>query len=102
MEELNQILPRVLRRMGASRQVRQARVEAALSRAAGDFLRPYVRVMAVQGSTLVLACAHPAVAHQLQLEADRLLEAVNAEVDGGRLTRLRFVAEVGRPPAPGP
>ncbi|MGH7608749.1 MAG: DUF721 domain-containing protein [Candidatus Dormibacteria bacterium] len=98
MEEIDKILPRVLRRLGATREVRQARVESAVSRACGEFVRPHVRVLAIQGSTLVLACAHPAIAHQIQLESAGILEAVNGEVGGRALTRIRFVAEAGRRP----
>lgn len=100
MEGIEAILPRVLRRLGATGRVRQVRVEAAFARACGDFLRPHVRVYAVERSVLVLACAHPAVAHQLQIEAPGLLERINAEVGGPPLTRLRFVPEAGAPPRP--
>lgn len=93
MEGIDQILPRVVRKMGVSRQVRQARVEAAFKQACGEYLRDHVRVVAVQGATLVVACAHPAIAHQLQMESVRMLEAVNAELDAPPLKRLRFVSE---------
>ena len=93
MEGIDQILPRVVRKMGVSRQVRQARVEAAFKQACGEYLREHVRVVAVQGGTLVVACAHPAIAHQLQMESVRVLEAVNLELEAKPLTRLRFVTE---------
>ncbi|MHB1499570.1 MAG: DUF721 domain-containing protein [Candidatus Dormibacteria bacterium] len=93
MEGIEQILPRVLRKMGVSRQVRQARVEAAFKEACGDYLREHVRVVAVQGGTLVVACAHPAIAHQLQMDSVRMLEAVNRELEAKPLTRMRFLSE---------
>ncbi|HVD03263.1 MAG TPA: DUF721 domain-containing protein [Candidatus Dormibacteraeota bacterium] len=79
--------------MGVSRQVRQSRVETAFREACGDYIRAHVRVAAVQGTTLVVACAHPAIAHQLQMESVRLLEVVNQELDAKPLTRIRFVSE---------
>jgi predicted nucleic acid-binding Zn ribbon protein len=102
MEGIEAILPRVLRRLGATRQVRQVRVESAFAKACGDFLRPHVRVSAVEGSVLVLACAHPAIAHQLQIESSVILDSINAEVGGRALTRLRFVPEAGGPHPAGP
>lgn len=102
MEGIQAILPRVLRRMGGTSQVRQARVEAAFGRVCGAYIRPHVRVYAVERSILVLACAHPAIAHQLQIEAATILEAINGEVGGRPLTRLRFVPEAGSQPPPRP
>lgn len=102
MEGIEAILPRVLRRLGGTSQVRQARVETAFARVCGAYIRPHVRVYAVDRSVLVLACAHPAIAQQLQIESATILDAINAEVGGRALTRLRFVPEAGnqsqRPP----
>ncbi len=98
MELIESILPRALRRLGGTSKVRQARAEAAFARACGDFLRPHVRVVAVEGSVLVVACAHPAVAHQLQMDSAVLLEAVNAELGERRVTRMRFLPESGSAP----
>ncbi|MGH7643755.1 MAG: DUF721 domain-containing protein [Candidatus Dormibacteria bacterium] len=98
MEGIEAILPRVLRRLGGTGQVRQVRVEAAFARICGEFIRPYVRVYAVDRSVLVLACAHPAIAHQLQIESATILDAINKEVGGRGLTRLRFVPEAGSQP----
>jgi predicted nucleic acid-binding Zn ribbon protein len=100
MEGIDSILPRAVRRLGGTRPVRQARIEAAFSKVCGEFIRPHVRVCAVEGSALVLACAHPAIAHQLQIESAKILEAINSEVPGKPLTRLRFVPEAGRPARP--
>ena len=93
MEGIGEILPRVLRRLGGTKQVRQARVEVAFKAACGDYLRAHVRVVAVDGTTLVVACAHPAIAHQLQIDSVKLLEGVNATLEGPRLKRLRFITE---------
>ncbi len=93
MEGIGEILPRVLRRMGVQRQVRLARAQAAFSEACGEYLRAHVRVVAVEGSALVVACAHPAIAHQLQMEAVPLLEAVNRAAGPPPLRRMRFVTE---------
>jgi hypothetical protein len=42
---------------------------------------------------LVVACAHPAIAHQLQIDSVKLLDGVNSTLDGPQLKRLRFVSE---------
>lgn len=99
MEGIEEILPRVLRRLGGTGQVRQVRVEAAFAKVCGDYIQPHVRVYAVERSVLVLACAHPAIAHQLQIDSATILDAINAEVGGRALTRLRFVPEAGARPA---
>lgn len=93
MEGIGDILPRVVRRMGIRRQLRLVRADQALHQVCGDYLRPHVRVMAVEGTTLVVACAHPAIAHQLQMDSVRLLDAVNLTVGEPRMRRVRFVTE---------
>ena len=93
MEGIEQILPRVVRKMGGSQKVRQVRVEAAFKQVCGEYLREHARVSAIQGATLVIACAHPAISHQLQMESVRVLEAVNRDLEGRPLKRMRFVTE---------
>jgi hypothetical protein len=93
LEGIAEILPRVLRRLGGTKQVRQARVEVAFKAACGEYLRAHVRVVGVEGTTLVVACAHPAIAHQLQIDSVKLLDGVNSTLDGPQLKRLRFVSE---------
>jgi hypothetical protein len=65
----------------------------AFKAACGDYLRAHVRVVAVDGTTLVVACAHPAIAHQLQIDSVKLLEGVNSTLEEPRLKRLRFISE---------
>jgi predicted nucleic acid-binding Zn ribbon protein len=93
VEGIGEILPRVVRRMGVQRQVRLARAQAAFSESCGEYLRDHVRVVAVEGSVLVVACAHPAIAHQMQMESVALLEAVNRAAGAPQLRRMRFVSE---------
>jgi predicted nucleic acid-binding Zn ribbon protein len=93
MEGIEQILPRVVRKMGGSQQVRQVRVEAAFKQVCGEYLREHARVAAIQGGTLVVACAHPAISHQLQMESVRVLEAVNRDLQGRPIKRIRFITE---------
>ncbi|HVA22253.1 MAG TPA: DUF721 domain-containing protein [Candidatus Micrarchaeia archaeon] len=103
-------LPQVLRRMGIARHVEEARACLAFEDQCGPYLRRYVRALRLEGRALVVTCGHPAVAHQLQLEAGRLLDAVNATLERPRVERLRFVADPvvrgpgerspGRPAAP--
>lgn len=93
MEGIGEIVPRVVRRLGFQRQVRLALAQAALSQQCGDFLRPHVRVAAIEGSTLVVACAHPAISHQLQMESVPILLAVNERVGPPALRRIRFLSE---------
>lgn len=93
MEGIQDILPRVVRRMGIRRQLRLVLAGQALHQTCGDYLRPHVRVAAVEGTTLVVACAHPAIAHQLQIDSVRILDAVNLRVGEPPLRRVRFITE---------
>ncbi len=93
MEGIGEILPRVVRKLGFQRQVRLARAQAAFQDACGEYLRPHVRVTSLEGGTLVVACAHPAIAHQLQMESVALLAAVNSKVGSPPVRRLRFQVE---------
>ncbi len=81
--------------MGATKPVRRVRAEEVLRSVCGPYLSPHVRVMALDGKAMVVACAHPAIAHQLQLESVRILDAVNQELGQPRVSRLRFHCEVG-------
>ncbi len=94
------VLPQVLRRMGIVRHVEEARACLVFEEQCGAYLRRYVRALRLEGPALVVACGHPAVAHQLQAESGRLLAAVNLDLGRPRVERLRFVADPGRAPAP--
>ncbi|HUY96209.1 MAG TPA: DUF721 domain-containing protein [Verrucomicrobiae bacterium] len=93
-------LPGVLRRMGIARHVEEARACLAFEEQCGAYLRRFVRALRLDGSALVVACGHPAVAHQLQLESVRLLAAVNQVFDRPRVARIHFVGDPGGAPAP--
>ncbi len=98
MEGIDSVLPRVLRRMGVAGHVREAQACRAFEDVCGEFLRPHVRALRLEGGVLVVACAHPAVAHQLQLEVQPVLDAVNLVIGPPPIRRLRFVGD----PAGGP
>ncbi|HUY60283.1 MAG TPA: DUF721 domain-containing protein [Candidatus Dormibacteraeota bacterium] len=100
MEGIDTVLPRVLRRMGVAGHVREAQACSAFAEACGEFLRPHVRALRLEGGALVVACSHPAVAHQLQLEVQPVLDAVNRAIGPPPVRRLRFVGDpAGGPPS---
>ncbi len=95
--------------MGIARPVEEARALLAFEDQCGPYIRRFVRPLRLEGSSLVVTCGHPAVAHQLQMESPRLLATVNAVLERPRIARLRFVADpeirpqgpAAAPPAPG-
>lgn len=91
MERLSLLLDPALRRMGVRGRVRLLQLDLTLTELLGARLAPLCRVVELTGHTLVIATAHTALAHQLQLDSPRLLDALNARLGEERLQRLRFV-----------
>jgi hypothetical protein len=100
-QRLGDILWPALRRMGISRRVRDLQLEAALARVVGPALAHLCRPAGLDRGTLTVATAHGALAHQLQLDAPRVIAALNREIGSQTVRRLRFRAlDPGPPPAP--
>jgi hypothetical protein len=97
---LGDILWPALRRMGISRKVRDVQLEAVLARVVGPALAHLCRPAGLDRGTLTVATAHGALAHQLQLDAPRVIAALNRELGAEVVRRLRFRGlDTGPPPA---
>jgi hypothetical protein len=81
-----------LRRLGISRRVRDAQLEEVLAVAVGPALAPLCRAAGLDRGTLTVATAHGALAHQLQLDAPRLIATLNDRLGDHVVQRLRFRA----------
>jgi hypothetical protein len=100
-QRLDRIVWPALRRMGISRRVREAQLDDVLALAVGPALAPLCRPAGLDRGVLTIATAHGALAHQLQLDAPRLIATLNEHLGADVIRRLRFRAmDGGPPPAP--
>ncbi len=79
-----------LRRMGIRRAVREAQLQEVFAEVVGPAVAPLCRALSLDRGALLVATAHTALAHQLQMEAPRIVHALNAKVGEGTVKRLRF------------
>jgi len=89
---LSDILDPALRRLGVRRAVREAQLQEAFVEVVGPAVAPLCRALSLDRGALLVATAHTALAHQLQLEAPRIIHALNERVGEGTVKRLRFTA----------
>jgi predicted nucleic acid-binding Zn ribbon protein len=97
-QRLADILEPALRRMGIRRAVREEQLRDAFAAVVGPAVAPLCRAVSLERGALLVATAHTALAHQLQLEAPRIIHALNARVGEGTVRRLRFTALAAKPP----
>jgi len=57
----------------------------------GSYIVERTEVVSLNGGTLTVRCSESVVADTLELESERVLERLNARLDGGPVTRLRCV-----------
>lgn len=94
---ISDILDPALRRMGVRRAVREVQLQEVFAEVVGPALSPLCRAISLDRGALLVATAHTALAHQLQLEAPRIIHALNERVGEGTVKRLRFTALSDRP-----
>jgi hypothetical protein len=97
-QRLAQILWPAVRRMGIGRKVRDAQLDDVLALVVGPALAALCRPAGLDRGVLTIATAHGALAHQLQLDAPRLIASLNEHLGGDVVRRLRFRALDGGPP----
>ena len=97
-ERLDRILWPAVRRMGVTRKVRDAQLDDVLAEVVGPALAALCRPAGLDRGVLTIATAHGALAHQLQLDAPRLIASLNERLGGDVVRRLRFRALDGGPP----
>ena len=100
-QRLDRILWPALRRMGISRRVRDAQLDDVLAAVVGPALAPLCRPAGLDRGVLTIATAHGALAHQLQLDAPRVIASLNEHLGTDVVRRLRFrPLDGGAPPRP--
>jgi predicted nucleic acid-binding Zn ribbon protein len=91
-QRVSDILDPALRRMGIRRAVREEQVRDAFAAVVGPAVSPLCRALSLERGVLLVATQHTALAHQLQMEAPRIVAALNQRVGEGAVKRLRFTA----------
>ena len=91
-ERLGDILDPALRTLGVRSRVREERLRLVLGDVVGPALASMCRAERLERGVLLIATANTALAHQLQLESPRLIDAFNAAVGTVVVKRLRFCA----------
>jgi hypothetical protein len=79
--------------VGIRRGVREERLREAFAEVIGEQLAPMCEAVSLDRGTLLIATAHSALAHQLQLDSVRLIESLNDRLGTALVKRLRFRAQ---------
>ena len=96
-QRVSDLFDPALRRLGVRRAVREVQVQDAFAEVVGPAVAPLCRALTLDRGALLIATAHTALSHQLQLEAPRIIHALNERVGPGTVKRLRFTALSDRP-----
>jgi predicted nucleic acid-binding Zn ribbon protein len=96
---LGKVLPRVLAKQPRAALVAEFRVRQAFREVLGEALAMACETIEVRGSTVSVSTGNPALAHQLRLDAEQLMQRLNAQ---SRMTRpvLAIKVRIGRPAHP--
>ena len=91
-ERIGDLFDNALRKLGVRREVRQLQLQEAFAEVVGETLSPLCRAVSLDRGALRIATANSALAHQLQLDAPRLIDALNERIGADAVKRLRFSA----------
>jgi Dna[CI] antecedent DciA-like protein len=91
VDKLGNILGRVLSRQPGSGPLAEHRLRIAFRQVVGESLAAGCESIEVRGTTLSITTSNPALAHQLRLDSERLMQRLNEE---SRLTRSVRVIRV--------
>ena len=89
MDKLGNLLPRVLARQPGRGRITEIRVRMAFTALLGSDLAASCETIEVKGGTLIVATANPALAHQLRIDSEALLQRLNQEQLGRALKAIR-------------
>ena len=78
MDKLGNLLGRVIARQPNNGQIARLRVRLALFDLLGPDLAGACEEVELRGGTLIVSVTNPALAHQLRLDGERLVERLNA------------------------
>jgi len=99
VDKLGKLLPRVLARQPNNRQIAELRIRIAFLELMGPQLAASCQEISLRGGTLAVATDNPALAHQLRLDAEGVLQRLNAMALPRRVRALRVRS--GRGPSSG-
>jgi Dna[CI] antecedent, DciA len=91
VDKLGNLLARVVSRQPGLAQLAEHRLRIAFRDVVGDSLAAGCESIEVRGTTLSITTSNPALAHQLRLDSERLIQRLNEE---SRLTRRVRVIRV--------
>ncbi|GAC1339826.1 MAG: hypothetical protein NVSMB29_07790 [Candidatus Dormibacteria bacterium] len=94
-------LDSALKRLGVHREVRAVRLHHEFAEVVGPALAPLCQAVSLERGRLLVATAHGALAQQLQMESQQIIEALNSRLGPGAVRRLAFTAleqRAGPPP----
>ncbi len=89
---LSDLLDRALRGLGAGvrQQVREERIRTEFAALVGPQAAAMCEAVSLDRGSLLVATAHSALAHQLQLDSPALIAALNDRLGAEVVRRLRF------------
>lgn len=94
MDKLGNILPRVLRRQPGGGRLIGGQVASAFRTVIGPEVAVFCEDVELRSGALLVTTSNPALAHQLRLDAEKILERLNG-LDLGRKVRVLRV-RIGR------
>jgi Dna[CI] antecedent DciA-like protein len=97
VDSLGRLLPRVLAKQPGSRPLVEARARMALAELLGPGLGEQLAGVELRGSKLSVSTPNPALAHQLRLDADSVLQRLNAAGLGRMVRELQVRIGAARP-----
>jgi len=89
-ERLSDLIDPALRGLGVRGQVREERLRLALAEVVGASLASLCRAQRFDRGVLLIATANTALAHQLQMDAPRVIDALNRRIGQDLVRRIRF------------
>ncbi len=96
MDKVGKLLPGVLARQPNAGRLIEVRVRIAFGEVIGETLAASCEAIEVRGSILSITTSNPALAHQLRLDSERLLERLNGSGLGRRMRSIRIRTGRGR------
>ena len=94
MDKLGNILPRVVRRQPGGARLIAGQVASAFRALMGPEIAVFCEEVDLKSGALLITTSNPALAHQLRLDAETIIERMNA-LDLGRKVRALRV-RIGR------
>ena len=94
MDKLGNILPRVVRRQPGGGRLIDGQVASAFKALIGPEVAVFCEEVELRSGALLITTSNPALAHQLRLDAEKILERLNG-LDLGRKVRSLRV-RIGR------